>query len=100
MEGISFNWVSEPKEPLNFEIGMKYYLSNKRLIELGQRKWIFKSILNFALDKALSDVLGAADQILRVVVGDKNYLYKFEEYYQHWKQISFCDNSIKVIMLS
>lgn len=94
-EGISWDWVKTPQKPINVEIGNEYYKAEQRLIQIGSRVSKFRTILEYAIKKRISDIKGEQDEILQLKVGEKIYWFKFFGF--SWEKLSFPEDELKVV---
>lgn len=93
--GISFDWVDEPKEPINLDIGTTYYHTSQRLEELGRRAFRFKVILMEAINSKIYEVEGDWGDLLQVKVLTNVYWFQRTN---HWELITK-DDTFKTIEL-
>jgi hypothetical protein len=94
--GISFDWVKEPENPVNLEIGNEYYRSTQRLEQLGGRVSMFRNVLMSALNSKVYKIKGECGELLQVKVLDTVYWYQHGRYV--WEPITR-DDSFKTIEL-
>jgi hypothetical protein len=88
--GITFDWVDEPKEPINLDIGNRYYQTTQRLEQLGSRWHKFNVILMQSISSKLYEVSGQYGDLLQVKVLDNVYWYQHKQY--TWELITKDDN--------
>lgn len=48
---LSFDWVKEPKEPMNWELGQRYYEADADMLRYGRYVWKFNVALTNAIYK-------------------------------------------------
>jgi hypothetical protein len=70
--GIGFNWIDEPKDPVNFEDGMNYYLSSFRTKDFQRRCATFYVALAATFIKKLDELTGSKHGVMK----DFKYLDK------------------------
>ena len=77
--GISMDWVSEPAEPLNLEIGQRYYYVERDALQtMSTRKSLFDAAFYRAMEKMLwkeENKPKTIGQTLKVQINNRLYWY-------------------------
>lgn len=94
-EGISFDWVDTPKNPINLDIGNAYYKADQRLMQIGARVHKFRSILHYAIKAEAYKIKGESGDILQLKVGDKTYWFEFGRF--AWEKMVFPEDNLKTV---
>lgn len=93
-QGLIFDWVKTPKEPINQKIGDAYYKAEQRLQQLGGRAFKFRSVLEHAINKRIHEIKGleCQGQILQFKIGDRSYWFK--KYMYTWEKLAFPEDDV------
>jgi hypothetical protein len=94
-EGISWDWIDKPDNPINLDIGNLYYRTEKRLQQLGGRVYRFRKVLEYAISDRILRVEGELGQILQFKVGDRIYWFNRSKY--SWEKLAFPEDDVKVV---
>ena len=95
--GISFDWVDTPKSPINIEIGTNYYNADHRLMQLRQRVYKFRTILERSIWDNVYKIPGEHGQTLQLKLNDS--IYWFAHGQHNWEKLCFPENNLIKIEL-
>lgn len=98
---ISFDWVDEPKEKLNLEIGQKYYHIDQQLHRYYKYALLFRTVLRRAIDlylfknhKPLRDGI-----TLQLNINDRIYWYAstMGQWAVEWQKVAWPEDEVMQI---
>jgi len=100
---LSFDWVEEPKEPVNLELGQEYYHIDRKITRYYQYLGMFQVVLSQAISKYLKKYHKVEHPgiTLRFEINGRNYWYT-SAYVGHsleWIKQSWSEGKLKEIKL-
>jgi hypothetical protein len=74
---LSFDWVEEPEKPVNFKLGQRYYLIDRKLNRYYRYLGMFRTVLEKAIDNYLTKYHRAEKPgvTMRFEINGRNYWY-------------------------
>lgn len=90
-EGITFDWMDEPAEPKNVEIGTRYYNVTQRLEVVGGRISKFTAALTRSLELKIPKDIPRYMNMIDFKINGKTYWLKLEKskYSRHWRLFAY-----------
>lgn len=101
---ISFDWVTEPRKPINLQAGQTYYAIDRRMHRYGAYVNKFKIVLSRAIARHLSKNFKDSEvgTILDLQINGRSYWYvSYRDKYNftEWQKIAWPQNNVVTVEL-